>query len=306
VNPKNSVQLLVFLALCQLVSGCGRFISPTIVPSLPAQDPTELGITPSPSLVETPNSTLPSTFTTPSLTPQEVNELLLQLYVDNARCLLPCYWNIIPGKTTWPDASAFLSTIGQVKGPGGTSKVPSYGVVFSAEVDNPMGGFMPIFWVKDEVVKAIGINSSWVNQDFDYSLSGLLQSFGIPEEIWIRPVSESSTDQPYYYLVLFYPSKGILVNSLGNAETKDQHLVVCPQDIFSRSPYPPQLLLWNPEEQLVFENLGERLVDDDLGWVMSEYRLLHDITSNNMTNVEFYDIYSEPNTDICMDVLPLR
>jgi hypothetical protein len=238
--------------------------------------------------------------------PQEAYKILQDLYNDNGNCQLPCYWKIVPGKTLWQDASAFLSAVGQVDGPRGTSKTAKYRVVLFEWIELPIVGFTPIFWVEDGVVKAIGTNSSWVSQDFDYSLSGLLQSLGKPEEIWIRSIAESSDDQPFYYLVLFYPSKGILVNLLGNAESHDQHLTLCPQNIFSRSPFAPQLLLWDPKTQVTFSHFGEELIDDDLGWVMDEYRPIQEVSANKITNAEFYNVYSEPNTETCMSVLPVR
>jgi hypothetical protein len=251
-------------------------------------------------------SNSPKVAATATLNPQEAYKILQDLYEGNGDCQLPCYWNIVPGETLWQDASAFLSLVGEIHGPGGTPKIPSYGVVFSEKIEKPIIGFMPIFWVENGVVKAIGINSSWVSRNFDYSLAGLLQSFGVPEEIWIRPIAESSDDQPYYYLVLLYPSRGILINVLGNAERQDQHLVVCPQDIFSRSPFPPQLLLWNPKVQVTFDQFGKQLIDDDLGWVMNEYRPLQEVSTDKLTSMDFYEIYSVQNTKTCVSVLPVR
>lgn len=245
------------------------------------------------------------TLATVTLNPQDAHSELQDLFEDNGGCQLPCYWTIVPGETLWQDASVFLSSLGRIYGPGGTAKVASYSVV-SKGVDKTIGDIAPIFWVENGAVKAIGVNSSWVRQDFDYSLSGLLKTFGEPEEVWIRPIAESSDDQPFYYLVLLYPSKGILVNLLGNAERQDQYLVVCPQDIFSRSPFPPQLLLWDPKIHLTFDQFGKRLIDDDLGWVMSEYRPLQEVSTDKLTNLEFYDTYTEPNTKTCINALPTR
>lgn len=305
MKPVRLICLIMVLILSQYVSGCILQGSSKALPSLTPEEPTVSGNTPSPMPFSTPGPTPTSTLSIQTLSPQEANQVLLAIYEDNGGCQLPCYWRITPGETLWQDASAFLSSVGQINGPGGTPKIPSYGVVFIEGVENPIGGFTPIFWVENRIVKAIGINSGWVRRNFDYSLSGLLRSFGVPEEIWIRAVAESM--DPFYYLVLMYPSKGILVNLLGDAEKQDQQLVVCPQDIYSRSPFPPQLLLWNPKEQVTFDNdFGKRLIDDDLGWVMNEYRLLQEVASDKLTNAEFYKIYSEPNTDTCMNVLPVR
>lgn len=307
MKPVKLICLTISLIFGQYISGCALSDSSEKLPTLTLEEATALAGTPPPMLTNTPVPTPTSSMTIPTLSLQEANQVLLDLYEDNGGCQLPCYWQIVPGETSWQNLSAFLSSVGQITGPGGTSKVPSYGVVFAEGVKNPIGGFMPIFWVEDEVVKAISINSSWVGRDFDYNLSGLLQSFGVPEEIWIRPIAGSSDGQPYYYLELFYPSKGILVGLLGNAKAQGQYLNLCPQDIFSRSPFPPTILLWNPKEQVGFDsNFGKRLVDDDLGIVVDEYRLLQEVSTDRLTNMEFYAIYGEPNTDTCMSVLPVR
>lgn len=305
MKPIRLISILVSLILSQYISGCVPTDSSKESSTSIPKSPTALVDTQPPMPTITAGLESTSTRTIPTLLPQEANQVLSDLYEDNGGCQLPCYWQIVPGETLWQDALEFFSSVGQITGPGGTPKVPSYGVVFVEGVDNPIGGFMPIFWVENGIVKAIGVNSSWVSRDLDYSLSGLLLSFGVPEEIWVRPIAESM--DPFYYLVLMYPSKGILVNLLGDAEAQDQELVVCPQDIFSRTSFPPQLLLWNPKEQATFDSdFGKRLIDDDLGWVMDEYRLLQEVSTDKLADAEFYDIYSEPNTDTCIKVLPVR
>jgi hypothetical protein len=303
------VSLLISFAFSLYIWGCAASNSSKVLATVTPERTMIASIEPSLVVPNTPNLTetltLTPTLATITLSPQDAYRELQDLFEDNGGCQLPCYWTIVPGETLWQDASAFLSSLGRIYGPGGTSKVASYGVVFDG-VDKPIGDIAPIFWVENGVVKAIGINSSWVHQDFDYSLSGLLKEFGKPDEIWIRPVAESSDDQPFYYLVLSYPSKGILVNLLGNAERQDEYLAVCAQDIFSRSPFPPQLLLWDPKVQVIFDQFGKRLIDDDLGWVMNEYRPLQEASADKLTNMEFYNIYSEPDTKTCIHVLPIR
>ena len=252
-----------------------------------------------------PSFTSTPAITTTPLSLQEAYQVLQGLYEDNGGCQLPCYWGIVPGKTLWSDASALLASLGAIYGPRGTSRVADYAVSFE-RFDDPIGFFVPRFWVENGVVKAIGVNSSWISRNFDYSLSGLLQSFGVPEEIWIRPIAESHDGQPFYDLVLFYPSKGILVNFDGNAELQAQYMNICPQDFFSRSNL-SRGYSWSSKEQVSFDSdFGKRLVDDDLGWEMDEYRLLQDVSPDRRTNAEFYDTYSDPDTESCIKILPVR
>jgi hypothetical protein len=309
MKQKRLVLLLISFTFVQYLSGCILASPSDVMPSLtPGKSTATRGNTPSPVL---PNTASPIETLTPApilstvLSHQDAYKVLQELYEDNGDCQLPCYWKIIPGETLWQDVSTFLSSMGRIYGPGGTTKVASYSVVFEG-IDDPIGGIAPTFWVETGVVKAIALNGNEVRQDFDYSLSGLLKEFGEPEEIWIRPIAESGDNQPFYYLVLMYPSKGILVNLLGNAEKQGQRLVVCPQDMFNRSPFFPQLILWNPKEEVTFDEFGKRLIDDDLGWVMDEYRPLQEVVADKLTNMEFYETYSEPNTKLCMNVLPVR
>lgn len=305
------VPFLMFFALSQLCWGCSPTNSSTIpLSATPENSAVVIQKTSSPRLSNTltpiPTVTLTPVLTMTPLSQQDAYQVLQKLYWDNGGCQLPCYWGVVPGETLWQDTSALLSPLGRIYGPSGTSKVSRYGVTFE-KFDEPFGSMGPGFWVENEVVKVIGINSSWVSQDFDYSLSGLLQSLGVPDEIWISPIAESLDGQPYYHLELFYPSKGILVGLLGNAKQDGQYLSLCPQKIFSRSPFPPTLLLWNPKEPVHFDsNFGKRLVDDDLGIIVDDYRLLQGVSPDGLTNAQFYDIYSDPETEVCIKVSPVR
>jgi hypothetical protein len=311
---KTPIYLLLSLLLFQFFAGCVPPTSPGALPTVNAtvtSENTPLPVTATvPVFTSTPLSIKTVTPTKiPTATPltlQDANKVIMDLYKDNGSCQLPCFWKIIPGETLWTDVSEFLtSTRGEIL-KFGTRRIPRYDISFE-NLDCPVCGISPGIWVENGLVKAIGINSRWVAQDFDYSLSGLLRYLGEPDEIWISPIAESLDGQPYHYLKLFYPSKGILVGMLGNAEQDGQYLSVCPQNIFSRSPYPPTLLLWNPKEQVSFDgNFGKQLVDDDLGIIADEYRLLQDVSSNGLTNAQFYDIYSDPDTEICIKVSPVR
>ena len=299
--------LLIPFAFSQLFSGCATANLPRSSPSLNSGSSTVLAEkTPSSVISKTP--TLKLTFTlTPVLTmttlnPQEKAKMLQDLFENEGSCQLPCYWGIVPGETLWSDALIFPGSLGQkVYGPGGTTRVADYSIYFE-EID-----VSPVFWVENGsgTIKAIGLNGYEIRRGFDYSLSGILKTVGVPEEIWIRSVAKSSDDQPYYYLVLMYPSQGILVSLHGNAEKQDWYLAICPQDMSTISPLYPTLILWNPKEQVSFDNFGNRLLDNDLGWVLDEYRPFQTVSDGRLTNQEFYNVYSEPNTKTCVKVLPV-
>lgn len=279
-----------------ILAGCIYFAPSNATSTLTSAD-----YVPTPELayIKTPTDVFfaaPTKNIIPTMDFQSKNEILLNLFENNGGCQLPCYWGIMPGESSWNATMSYFSTFGIIYGPGGTDKIPTYAVGFEGT------DMSPSFWVQDDIIKAIGTNSSWVQKDFDHSLSGLLRELGIPEQIWIDSQTDVPDNQPYYHLVLFYPSKGVLVELDGNAEFSDNYSVLCPQNIFSRSPYPPRMLLWNPKEKAVFNNFGNELLDDDLGWVVYRYKLIQDISVNNISNEEFYNLYIDPTTNNCINL----
>jgi hypothetical protein len=306
MSQKKLLCLLISFILGQFFLSCMSPTSPNLLPTPSTEDSASPENTSLPLITNIPSSTPLATSTASVITLQEANRVVQGVYKNNGGCQLPCYWKITPGETSWTDVSTFVASVRGISYQFGTSKIARYDISFE-DLDTPIVGISPRIWVENGLVKAIGINSRWVSQDFDYTLSGLLQSLGVPDEIWISPIAESLDGQPYYHLELFYPSKGILVGLLGNASQEGQYLSLCPQDIFSRSPFPPTLLLWNPKEKVNFDSdFGKKLVDDDLGLVMDDYRLLQMVSANKLTNQEFYNTFSDPNTKACIDVLPVR
>lgn len=283
-----------------ILAGCIYFAPSNSIPTLTSAD-----YIPKPELTYTRTPTdnffaTPTKNIIPTMDLQSKNEILLSLFENNGGCQLPCYWGIMPGESSWNATMLYFSTFGIIYGPGGTDNIPTYAVGFEGT------DMSPRFWVQDAIIKAIGTNSSWVQKDFDYSLSGLLKRLGIPEEIWINSYTDVPDDQPFYRLVLFYPSKGVLVELHGNAEFSDNYSVLCPQNIFSRSIYPPGMLLWNPKEEVAFNNFGTNMLDDDLGWVIYRYKLIQDISASNISNEDFYNIYIDPTTNDCINLLILE
>jgi hypothetical protein len=256
------------------------------------------------SINPTSTKTLEKTQTAGAMSAQDKQRLLTQVFETNGGCQLPCYWGITPGETSWESASEFLSSIGNIYGPGGKGVVASYGPVFE-DIKGDLGNMYPGFWVRDGIVVAITTSSRWVRKDFDFSLAGLLAQFGVPEEIWVRPVIESSDDQPYYELALWYPSKGIVVNWEGNSTKNGDNLSICPQNIFSRVPYPPRLILWSPSEQVDFNHFGFELLDDDLGWLTQDFKPFSELSIDNLTNKDFYELYKSTDIATCTNVIPV-
>jgi hypothetical protein len=236
---------------------------------------------------------------TKSMSLQDKRNLLIQLFDTNGGCQLPCYWGIMPGETSWDYTLQFLSSIGNVVGPGGKGKVASYGLVLN-DIGGDLGEMKPVFWVKDGIVVSITIYSHWIRPYFDNSITGILNEFGIPEDILLRPTTDTPGN-PYYELALWYPSKGIVVKMGGDADNNGNYLSICPLDILSS----PVLHTWNPKEKIAFYHFGMELLDDDLGWLTKDYKPLSELSVDKLTNTDFYELYKSTDAETCVNVIPV-
>jgi hypothetical protein len=176
-----------------------------------------------------------------------------------------------------------------------------YAFVVPEEMD-PLGYFEPSVGVRDGIVVGISLNSRWVSNSFDYSLAGLLESFGPPDEVWLK-LNVDSAYEPTYELNLFYPTRGILLNATGTAQDRGGYLAVCPKE-FNRGLFPPALVLWSPTDQITHGNFRSALLgreDIDRG----SFALLDELTDNFNHN-DFYRTYLDPQTTACFDVTLAR
>lgn len=258
------------------------------------------------TLTPTISSTLPPTVIptwtpVPILPPDAALEALLALYDDNGGCELPCWWGITPGATSWAEARTKLAPLGWMSGPYGEGETVHYEFSFDVpEALDTLEYFGPKLGIKGGIVVGIGINSRWIESDFDYSLAALLQAFGSPDEIWLKVVTDVPAE-PYYDIDLFYPTKGILLSASGPLQMDDTRVIICPQE-FRLGLFPPFLMLWDPAMNLRYQSIsystmGSRVLD------ISDYHLLEEF-SDDFDSEDFYATYLDPQTTICFGIDP--
>jgi hypothetical protein len=242
----------------------------------------------------------------PTLPPADALEKLLGLYSNNGGCSLPCWWGITPGQSTWREAREQLAPLGYHAKPIVHGDITRYEfeLVVPAELSS-LGYFWPTLTVERNIVTSINLNASYVGREFDYSLAGLLKTFGIPEEIWIRPVVETMKDTSYYDISLFYPSKGVLTSATGNAEKNANSLRICPQE-FRLDHFPPSLLLWSSKKEVTYKNIGQRVMGNS-SWDTNGYYRLSELTLS-FDEKDFYYTYVDPLSNKCflLDITKLR
>jgi hypothetical protein len=268
------------LALVLLLAGCSNpdklaatmtTMQPELlVTAVPASDtpvPASATATLRPTLPPTATNAATPTWTPepptptpgPTLSEKDTETLILDLLHNNGGCELPCWWGFTPGKTDWTTARDFFLSKGedfsdptylpfQKRGIFSASfRVEKYGFVTGATffVENGIIRFITAsgetYWLPDSIkfgdpfyLKAMG----------KYLLSEILISQGKPEQVYIYVIPIKALDLPDYYILLFYPEKGILVEYDGQSRQLGNDLRLCPQTAFV------YLRLWAPEAGL--------------------------------------------------------
>ncbi|MBI5354281.1 MAG: hypothetical protein HZB50_16690 [Chloroflexi bacterium] len=227
------------------------------------------------------------------------------IYSELESCEFPCYWGIIPGVTKWRDVATYFSSPHAIDGPYGAGQ-NNYHIKISnsPETTYPRGMGISLR-VENGIVSSITTYSNWVYENFDYSLSGVLSELGKPDEIWTLAAANSSDDQPYYTMILFYPSQGVMYKWEGNASKSGDLLKICPQDTSSRSKYAPEITLWHPSNNTSFTEFEEYVVGQASHFRFKYFAKLESITSD-FTVTDFYQTYSDPSTTSCIGVKPAQ
>lgn len=248
--------------------------------------------------------TVASTWTpAPTLPSDLALETLLALYNDNGGCELPCWWGITPGETSWAEARTKLAPLGWMSEPQGKEKTVRYEFVFDVpEMLDTLEYIGPTLGVREGIVVGISLNSHWIKPDFDYSLAGLLQAFGLPDEIWVKVVTDTQYE-PHYEMVIFYATRGTLLKASGIIQEQDTHLMICPQE-FRLDSFPPALILWDPSARLGYQAVSYSV----MGWKATDspdFHLLEELSAD-FDRQDFYETYLDPQNMVCFNIMPIN
>lgn len=256
-----------------------------------------------------PASQLPTK--TPTLTPvatlssEDALETFTKLLEENNGCQLPCLWGIIPGKTTWTEIEPIFSAMGEIISFNLQNKITSHQICIPrcTSTEPILEGHSVQIYTKNELVIGIITNTDEINTE--PTLDNLLTKFGEPEEIWIRPVLTSIDGQPYYNLMLFYKANGILIIiGIENAYKSGDFLEICPQKLFTRTPYHIiPFLLFDSNIEIDFLEIENEILGKPHFWTLNKYSRLEDI-SLGFTNEDFFNRYSQPDSNQCFKVDP--
>lgn len=225
--------------------------------------PAGITVSPTPTTTKTVTPTLdpstptplPPTWTPlPTLDPEEARELVSKLLQDNGGCLLPCFWGMTPGITTWDEAKSFLETFTRVD----TFK-SSTSIYIAAQIPFPvyLGTVDHDYaFIENKLVSIEAYNGKLAPIFF---LPEFLRTYGLPTGIYIRTFREEEQNSWPFLVDLFYQEKGILMEySGGNLIEKGNFLENCLEGLNS-----PFLYLWSPEQKLTFEEATRMFLDTE-------------------------------------------
>ena len=190
----------------------------------------------------TPTATLIDTTSTPYLTPfltLSAKETFNYLFMSENKCNMPCWWGIIPGKSTWPETRQFIEQFSELSfGVKMVSRIKPITKASSSEtyvwtVGNPVpntDSATTIYLdVQDNLVAALEIGPELVWNFFP--IDKLLVTYGVPNQILIGDIYNDANSQMIYARIyLLYTDERILTSYGYSGSSKENSLKICLYD----------------------------------------------------------------------------
>jgi hypothetical protein len=167
----------------------------------------------------------------------EKQEQFYKIVKNNNNCSLPCFWGIIPGKTTIYDAKTlFVKMIDQTIQEIGQSEFIERGKVYSIHIQTKTERWLDIYLKfhvdTNDIIQVIEYKtdtykgSSYVGDDIHltyYSIENFLKLLGPPDYIYIESEFHA------FYIIEYYPKISMAVEYLGNEMYDSKNIdSVCP------------------------------------------------------------------------------
>lgn len=223
-----------------------------------------------------------------TLAPDEAKKMVQELLENNGACMLPCWWGITPGKTTWAEARYFLESFAVYIGETGLVRVPLPAPYSNATyMDHG-------YSIKDGIVDYIHIYN--FNLAPKYYLPKFLETYGQPSEIWIQTFSQEEIGQQNFAFSLFYQDRGILVEYSTATSIEDVAVDGKLRNCL-RGADSPFINLWSPEkDKMSFQDAKQKFLDTTN---LPEPKPLFEATGLDVKT--FYETFKNPDTDVCLE-----
>jgi len=255
----------------------------------------------------TTSPTLTSTITPtsrPTLTADEQKNYVTELVNTNTGCQLPCWWAIVPGKTTWKETESFMRYLGVSIGQRETES----GVIWRPLFVKGLLREFDISFVasKEGVINTIFIagnpGATQKQEDFEsfwetYSPKEVIRIYGVPSRVLLSAPGQTgigNTGNNGYILWIFYDHLGFMIRYDGAvADLPVYHF--CPElKEGANNVISIDFTLQHPDHALPLE-LSDGILAHDLWRVKS----IQDATG--MSLEEFHQLFSQDEKPACFD-----
>jgi hypothetical protein len=257
-----------------IVSACApsEKASPTVAPS-PRPEVTETLTIPTALETLTPVSTDLSPM--PTLSESEAYNLLASQLLNNGDCQLPCFWGVVPGKSSPEDMEMRLMSLGSIAD---TSLLgPTRGSIYFAYPKNDLLIDVGLSYrsIADETTIQVIMLSTQVRREAEntglaygtmeydeilgaYSVQNILAKYGIPTQVLVRadiialnytPSPANDLSPETFEITLLYPDQGVFVRYNMLAERLGDNIRGCPAKAFV------DLWLLSPETKTTYQDI---------------------------------------------------
>jgi hypothetical protein len=317
MNQMKKLSLCGIVLALMVLDGCIPMEHSTASP-VPA---TSSPIPTMPTLESSPTNSPTVTIVT-SLSVADANSRVHEYLMDSLNCRLPCWMGITPGQSTWLDLNTRLTTLDAITTDrayksqvgdwllgGFTIKIPNDSAIMEVRSTylGPVGEDRISVTAIDTLAYKLEDNPDRDLYGYPpyndllnaYTLSGILSTFGMPDQIYVMASLRSDTKVSpgfgdYFIIHLLYPGKGIFMEYKMPVEGEKSNYRFCPS------------LAW----------IGGYLIQSDLGAgymqllasLSDKYKYLLSPSQYiktpeeafGMTIQEFYQLFRSP-TDQCLE-----
>lgn len=283
--------LLISLPGCAPAARRTTTIPVTVIPGSSATPPSATVTLPHTRIVTPTVTLIPSQTPLPTLEPRAAEEAVRQLLKEDITCLAPCFWGIIPDRTTIAEAQDIFNRLNMnlhISSEEDNKQYYETGIGF----DDGLAGVSVIHVVQDGYVRSIEVGISIskdpfpLDEGFTYSPRILMKKFGLPSKVdfFIHYPHEPGgpEDAAWYSMVMYFDSSNLIVD-YHEGSTKSGDLIrACPlTDRFSG------VSLW----------LGKEPRYPPLRGIPLE-------KATTLTLEQFYDLLTQGSENSCLDLKP--
>lgn len=239
----------------------------------------------------------------PTLPANEIDKVIMDLFVNNRGCLLPCWWGITPGVTSWSEAKSLLEPFAELSGfisPTDKHLSVEFAMIPVPKIVSPYPEqpyyLQYTFIVKNDIVDSIELEFIPQMRNITaYTLPEFLNTYGEPAEIWIHTYSSEYPKGVLPFIaILYYPEQGIWATfGPDKANFTDDKVRAC-----QWNGAPSTLGLWSPDKKKSFIEASNMF-----RWKFDEPGVLT-LPLDQATEIDvrtFYKIFKQPDSNTCLE-----